>query len=125
MSYEIIRRLARIEEKLDLLILRSYNHSKSLRTAIIEFKSLPGSINNKESGISLEGLLHLIEGNIPDRCGINALARAGIRTVEDLFAKEPRQLLAIRGFGKNALANLEAQLEIKGYSREAKSQPQR
>ena len=58
MSYEIIRRLARIEEKLDLLILRSYNHSKSLRTAIIEFKSLPGSINNKESGISLEGLLH-------------------------------------------------------------------
>ena len=63
MSYEIIGRLARIEEKLDLL------------TEIIELKGLP---NNKERGTSLEGLLHLIDGNRPDRCSLNALARAGL-----------------------------------------------
>jgi len=108
MSYEIIGRLARIEEKLDLL------------TEIIELKGRP---NNKERSTSLEGLLHLIDGNRPDRCSLNALARAGIRTVEDFFAKEPRQLLAIRGFGPHALANLDAQLESKGFSREAKPQP--
>ena len=104
MSYEIIGRLARIEEKFDLL------------TKVIGLEGFP---NSKERSTSLEGLLHLIEGNRPDRCGLNALGQAGIKTVEDVLAKEPQQLLAIRGFGKSALANLEAQLESKGYSREA------
>ena len=103
MSYELIGRLERIEEKIDLL------------TEIIELGGLP---NSRGSRTSLENLLHLIEGNRPDRCGLNALARAGIRTVKDVFAKEPRQLLAIRGFGVAALTNLEAQLESKGFSRE-------
>ena len=109
----ILWRLTRIDEKLDLLTEVAIRLQSRL-----EIIGLAANAKTPPSTTSLEGLLHLIEGNTPDRCGLNSLRRAGIKTVEDVLAKEPRQLLAIRGFGKNALANLEAQLESKGYSRE-------
>jgi DNA-directed RNA polymerase alpha subunit len=50
----------------------------------------------------------------------NVLIRYGFGTVEDVLAATPKQLLALRNFGRGALASLEAELESKGYSREAK-----
>ena len=50
----------------------------------------------------------------------NTLIWRGFSTVEDVLAATPKQLLALRGFGRGALASLEAELESKGYSREAK-----
>ena len=49
---------------------------------------------------------------------IRALKRSGITTVEEVLARSPKQLMEVRGFGPLTVANLEAQLESKGFKRE-------
>ena len=49
---------------------------------------------------------------------IRGLKRDHITTVEEVLARSPKQLRGIRNFGPITVANLEAQLESKGFKRE-------